>query len=84
MRGYSGIPDGWKSGIPDIARSTFAYTHSSLDDICQSTLARALTLVRRAGGQVGETDVTIPLQAPSPAPLEQWDMGIPASRVRVD
>jgi hypothetical protein len=83
MMGYGAIPDGWKSGIPAIAGRTFAYTHSSLDEICRSTLARALALVRRAGGTVSDRDVTIPLQAPSPAPLEQWDMGVPAARLTV-
>jgi hypothetical protein len=84
MSGYDGIPDAWKSGIPAIAGSTFAFTHSSLDDICDSTLARALALVRRAGGRVGDTAVTIATQAPRAAGLEQWDMGIPTSRVNVD
>ena len=42
MLGYSGIPDAWKSGIPAVAGKKFAYTQSSLDDICRTTVARAL------------------------------------------
>jgi hypothetical protein len=83
MLGYSGIPDGWKSGIPALADRQFAYTRSSLNDICRSTLERALKLVRLAGGALTDTDVVIPAQAPEAAPLEQWDMGVPVSRVAV-
>ena len=83
MLGYSGIPDGWKSGIPALADRQFAYTRSSLNDICRSTLERALKLVQQAGGTVTDTDVIIPEQAPEAAPLEQWDMGVPVSRVAV-
>jgi hypothetical protein len=81
MLGYSGIPDAWKSGIPAIAGSRFDFTRSSLDDICRSTVARALKLVKMAGGRVKGDLVTIPLQTPSAAPLEQWDMGVPLRRV---
>ena len=83
MLGYSGIPDGWKSGIPAVAGKKFAYTQSSLDDICRTTLARALTLVRLAGGTVTDDGVTIPIQSPVAAELEQWDMGTPAARVGI-
>jgi hypothetical protein len=83
MLGYSGIPDGWKSGIPALADRQFAYTRSSLNDICRSTLERALALVQMAGGTVTGTDVIIPEQAPKAAPLEQWDMGVPVARVAV-
>jgi len=83
MLGYSGIPDGWKSGIPALADKRFDYTRSSLNDICRSTLERALKLVQLAGGAVTDTDVVIPEQAPMAAPLEQWDMGVPVARVAV-
>jgi hypothetical protein len=83
MLGYSGIPDGWKGGIPALADRKFEYTRSSLNDICRSTLQRALKLARLAGGTVTDVDVSIPEQAPTAAPLEQWDMGVPAARVAV-
>jgi hypothetical protein len=83
MLGYSGIPDRWKSGIPALADRKFEYTGSSLNDICRSTLERALKLTRLAGGTVTDVDVSIPEQAPKAAPLEQWDMGVPVARVAV-
>jgi hypothetical protein len=84
MLGYSGIPDAWKSGIPAVADRKFSYTQSSLNDICRITLARALKLVESAGGSVAGSDITIPVQDPVAAPLEQWSMGIPVARVGAD
>jgi hypothetical protein len=84
MLGYSGIPAVWKSGIPALADQKFQYTQSSLNDICRSTLTRALKLIRSAGGAVTADQVTIPVQAPRAAALEQWNMGIPDRRVGVE
>jgi hypothetical protein len=82
--GYSGIPEAWKSGIPALADRKFKFTQSSLNDICRSTLARALKLVRLAGGTITDAEVTVPVQAPEAAALEQWDMGIPDRRVGIE
>jgi len=38
-------------------------------------------LIQRNGGQVNETEVIIPLQAPKPPKLEQWSPGIPYLKV---
>jgi hypothetical protein len=84
MIGYSSIPDQWKVGIPPLANTKFQYTDSSLNDICRSTLKRAFKVVELVGGQVTDSEVTIPYQAPRPAKLEQWDMGIPDKRIRLD
>ncbi|HNV03175.1 MAG TPA: ADP-ribosylglycohydrolase family protein [Vicinamibacterales bacterium] len=84
MLGYSGIPDVWKSGIPAVAGETFQFTRSSLDDVCRSTVARALRLVRLAGGSVGRDAVRVPFQPPEPPALEQWEMGVPERRIGVE
>ncbi len=84
MIGYSAIPDEMKAGIPVLADTKFQYTNSSLNDICRSTLDRTVKLVKLVGGNVTETEVTIPYQAPKPAKLEQWDMGIPDKRFALD
>ena len=42
-----------------------------------------MKLVQLAGGTVTTTDVVIPEQAPEAALLEEWDMGVPVSRVAV-
>jgi ADP-ribosylglycohydrolase len=77
MVGYSRIPDEWKSGIPAIAGTRFAYTHYSFDEIVASTMNRALAVVVRAGGHVQGDEVVIPVQSPEAPPLEQWEPGVP-------
>lgn len=81
ITGYKAIPDYWKSGIPAIADRKFDFTQSSYNDICRATVARALQVVRLAGGTVTPTDILVPVQKPKAAKLEQWDMGVPDKRV---
>jgi hypothetical protein len=79
--GYSGIPEPWKAGIPAIADQKFDFTNSSFNDIVRSTVARALKVVKKAGGTVTDDAVIVPYQEPKPAKLEQWDMGVPDRRI---
>jgi hypothetical protein len=79
--GYDRIPEECKSGLPKLAKTKFEFTDYSFDDICASTAKRALSLIQRNGGQVNETEVIIPLQAPKPPKLEQWSPGIPCLKV---
>jgi len=73
--GYKGIPDVWKSGIPAIADTKFAYTDYSFNDIIRSTMARADRIIVKAGGSANAAEVLIPPQSPRAPKLEQWDMG---------
>jgi ADP-ribosylglycohydrolase len=84
MLGYAKIPDEWKSGIPAIADKTFSYTNYSFNTINQSTLERAFKVIKSVGGEVSDTDVVIPYQAPKPAKLEQWSMGTPQKIIGTD
>ena len=81
MLGYDHIPEVWKSGIPRIANTRFAYTQYSFNEIVASTQARALKVVEQAGGKITPTEIEIPLQEPQPPPLEQWDAGVPTKKV---
>jgi len=81
MLGYSRIPETFRSGIPALADKKFDYTDYSFNDICASTLRRALTLVEQNGGKVTNQDVYIPLQTPKAPKLEQWNPGIPYARL---
>jgi hypothetical protein len=83
MLGYHGIPERWRAGLPAIADRKFAYTDYSFNGIVASTLARATTVIKRAGGTVSATEVGVPLQRSRPPKLEQWDMGVPDRRVGV-
>jgi ADP-ribosylglycohydrolase len=75
--GYSGIPEKWKIGIPAIADRKFRYTNYSFNSIVDSTITRAKTVIRQAGGQVTENELSIPVQAAQAPSLEEWTMGTP-------
>jgi hypothetical protein len=83
MLGYDRIPDVWKSGIPKIADTKFQFTNYTYNEICKSTLNRALAVVRQAGGKVEGAEVTIPAQNPAPAKFEEYNPGIPDKRIEV-
>lgn len=81
MLGYRQIPEVWRAGISALGNRKFAYTNYSFEDIVSSSLHRARLVIGREGGTVGDREVTIPWQRPSPPPLEQWDMGVPDRRI---
>ena len=83
MLGYAAIPDEWKSGIPALADRKFAFTNYSFNEIVASTLERAATVVEQAGGRVTADALQIPVQAPKPPALEQWNSGVPVRLVPV-
>lgn len=81
MLGYSRIPSEFTTNIPKLADKKFSYTDYSFNEICASTLNRALTLIRQNGGTVTDHDVYVPLQLPKAPELEQWSPGIPDRRI---
>jgi len=83
MLGYARIPERFRSGIPALADQQFQFTDYSFNDIVKSTEARALKVIRQAGGRVTDAEVRIPVQPPRPAKLEQWNPGVPHRRLAV-
>jgi hypothetical protein len=81
MLGFDRIPEQCKSGIAALAGRKFQFTDYSFTDIVKSTEARALQIVRQAGGRVTEAEVVIPYRAPKAPKLEQWSPGIPDRRI---
>jgi hypothetical protein len=69
--GYSGIPEFWKKGLAAIEPIDFAYTSTSLEDVYELSLKHALELIRMGGGEVGESAVKIPIEAPEVVRFEQ-------------
>jgi ADP-ribosylglycohydrolase len=80
--GYSRIPDEWKGGIPAIANAKFNYTDYSFNGIVDSTVRRALALIRQTGGRIdGETAVVM-TERPKAPKLAIWnDFGAPVERI---
>jgi hypothetical protein len=83
MLGYSRIPGEFTANIPKLADKKFSYTDYSFEEICASTLRRALVLVEQNGGKVTDRDIYVPYQAPEAPELEQWSPGIPDRRIGV-
>jgi hypothetical protein len=81
MLGYGAIPDFYKSGIPALADTKFEFTNYSFNEICRSTLERARKVIQASGGKIDGDIITIPYQAPRPPKLEQWNPGVPDSRI---
>jgi hypothetical protein len=81
IMGYDRIPEIWKAGIPAVADKKFQFTEYTFNDVLKATEVHALELIRRAGGQVTDTQVVIPFQAPKAPKLELWKPGIPYKKV---
>jgi len=81
MLGYERIPAEFKSGIPKLADTKFAFTDYSFNTICDSTMKRALELIAKHGGRVTDAEIVVPKQSPKAPKLEQWDPGIPDKKV---
>ena len=84
MVGYEAIPDEWKSGIPAIEDEKFSYTEYSFNDIVASTMKRAEMIITAVGGRVTDTEIVIPVQAPTAPALEQWETDPPIQRLALD
>jgi len=84
MLGYRQIPEEWKSGIPAIADKKFSYTDFSFRSIVESTLTRAIALVKKNGGRAEAGQLIVKMQPPKPIRLELWDdYGSPVERIPV-
>jgi hypothetical protein len=83
MMGYEAIPEEFKAGIPALEDEKFSYTRYSFNEIVDSTVKRAETIIEGVGGQVTDAEVVIPLQAPAAPPLEQWEADPPILRLEI-
>jgi hypothetical protein len=84
MLGYDKLPAADKQKIDKLADTKFSHTNYSFNDIVKSTETRALEIIRKAGGEVTDAEVVVPVQAPKPPALELWDFGVPVKVWRVD
>lgn len=71
MYGYSRIPDYWKDGLFGAEDKIFKYTDLSLSHVYDISFRHALEMIRRNGGTVTQSTVSIPVQKPKPVRFEQ-------------
>lgn len=76
LLGYSNIPAHWKMGLKEAESINFKYTNLSLEKVYGISYRHALEMIRRNGGKVTNTAVSIPVQVPRPVKLEQCFEGL--------
>ena len=64
-------PGKWMRNLREVEDMDFAYTDISLNRTYEMSFCQALEVIRRNGGSVGETDVTVACQQPVPVRFEQ-------------
>lgn len=69
--GLDALPSFWKDPVMEIWDLDFEGTDVSLAKGAEYSFRHALQLIEKAGGKVGETEVTIPQRKPEVLPLEQ-------------
>ena len=84
MRGFDQLPESDKQAIAELADVKFSHTEYSFNDIVDSSEARALEVIRRAGGEVDDAEVRIPVQSPEAPELELFNFGIPVKVLRAE
>jgi hypothetical protein len=77
MIGYEKIPAAARAELATIADNKFAFTEYSFNGIVSSTERRAHQVILKAGGQVGDQEVVVPVQTPQAPALEQCNFGVP-------
>ena len=82
--GYEKLPSADKQEIAKLADTKFSHTVYSFNEIVKSTEARTLEVIRQAGGDVSDDEVSVPLQSPKAPELELWDFGVPGKTWRAD
>ncbi|HDY87723.1 MAG TPA: ADP-ribosylglycohydrolase family protein [bacterium] len=70
IKGYSGIPEKWKSGIEPVADSLFIFTNYTFNSAVENTVKYARQLVLENGGIIEGNIVKIKIQEPVAPPLE--------------
>jgi hypothetical protein len=76
MLGYERIPAYWKMGLKESEDIDFKYTTISLNKAYEIGMKHALDNIKRNGGQLNDTTVTIALQQPKPVRMERSFPGI--------
>lgn len=74
--GYSNIPAKWKLGLKEIEDMDFKYTTMSLNKVYDLSFQHALEMIRRNGGSVTDSSVSIKSQKPTTVRFEESFPGV--------
>lgn len=82
--GYDKIPAYWKMGLTEAEPIDFKYTTMSLQDVYAIGYEHALANIKRQGGEVTDSRITIPVQQPVPVKFEKSFEGhFPVAKIPV-
>jgi hypothetical protein len=82
--GYDQIPDYWKMGLKEAEDIDFKYTRMSLNEVYAVGLKHALENIKRNGGSVEGSRVTIKTQSPAAVVFEKsFDGLFPINKIPV-
>jgi len=85
MLGYSKIPDYWLKNIKEVEDMNFKYTTISLNKVYALSEKHAIENIKRNGGEVSDTSVTILFQEPKAVKFEKSFDGImPVKRIDIE
>lgn len=71
MLGYDKIPEYWKKGLAGAEDIDFKYTTISLNKVYEIGYRHAIENIKRNGGRVNGSDITISSQTPQPVRFEK-------------
>jgi len=71
LLGYQKIPAYWKAGLDGSEDIPFKYTSTSLNRVYEMGVRHALENIRRQGGTLSATSVTLPVQVPKSVAFEE-------------
>jgi hypothetical protein len=66
VMGYEALDEKWVGAIPDMENEKFNFTNYTFNEMVDSTMKRALTIIQESGGSVDGNTVTIRTQTPEP------------------
>jgi hypothetical protein len=84
MYGLSQLDERWVGRLDEFANKKFVHTNYSFNSFIDSTMNRIQEAAKRAGGDVREGKVLIPVQNPEPPELEVYPFGVPRESLKYD
>jgi ADP-ribosylglycohydrolase len=73
MKGYSSLPEEWRTDIEKFRDKKFDYVRYSLDSVVKTCLDLSLSMIRKEGGTVLDKKVRVKPQEPyAPKECQQW------------
>ena len=84
MYGLGKLEDRWVGQLDKVVDKNFVHTNYSFNSFIESTMKRIQDAVKRAGGEVRDGRVHIPVQHPVPPALDEWSPGVPVASLQYD